>query len=129
MDTKNNNNTWDTVSQNNDVQKTPRQLTKGLVHYYQPQLSNNLICAIQLNVEGINGFDGYFLINNKDCEYYDGVFENPSVTIISNEINWLNIVTGKISAQKSFMTGNIKIKGNFVLITKFDQMFNISKNY
>lgn len=109
--------------------KTPRQLTAGLVHHYQPQLAGDLNCTIQINVTGRGGFDGYLLIKGTDCYYYDGNVNAPTLTVLSDEKNWVDVVTGKVSAQKAFMTGSLKIKGNFVILTRFDQIFNTSKNY
>ena len=113
----------------NIATKTTRQLTANLVHYYQPQLAGDLSCTIQVNVTGNASFNGYIVITGTECYYYDGTAENPTLTVISDETSWLNVITGKTSAQKSFMTGSIKIKGNFVLLTKFDQIFSTSKNY
>ncbi|MCL1996763.1 MAG: SCP2 sterol-binding domain-containing protein [Defluviitaleaceae bacterium] len=110
-------------------QKTPRQITASLIHHYQPQLAGDLNCSIQLNISGASGFDGYILVNGMDCSYYDGNTNNPTLTVISNENDWIRVITGKVSAQKAFMTGSLKIKGNFVMLTRFDQIFNTSKNY
>lgn len=109
--------------------KTPRQLTASLIHHYQPQIAGDLSCILQMEVSGAGGFSGYIVIDGANCEYFDGKIENSSLTIISDEANWTNVITGKMSAQKAFMTGTLKIKGNFVLLTRFDQIFNTSKNY
>jgi len=108
--------------------KTCRQLSASLVHYFQPTLAKGLSCVMQLNISGAEGFNGYIVINNTDCHFVDGVAENPTITIISEDRIWSEVVTGKSSAQKVFMTGGLKIKGNFVLLTKFDQMFDTSNN-
>lgn len=108
--------------------KNCRQLTASLVHYYQPQLAGGLVATIQINISGNEEFNGYIQIDNFDCNYYDGIANAPTITIISSDKVWIDVLTGKVTAQKSFMTGNLKIKGNFVLLTKFDQIFNTSKN-
>lgn len=108
--------------------KTCRQLTASLVHHFQPQLSGGLVATIQINITGNENFSGYIQINNVDCYYYDGIADAPTISIISNDKVWTDVLTGKVTAQKCFMTGNLKIKGNFVLLTKFDQLFNTSKN-
>ena len=109
-------------------QKNIRQLTASLIHFYQPQVAGDLACTIQINIDGPNAFVGHLIINHNDCHYLDGPASDPTLTILSDETNWLGVVTGKISAQKAFMTGSLKIKGNFVLLTRFDQLFNTSKN-
>ncbi|MDR2167058.1 MAG: SCP2 sterol-binding domain-containing protein [Clostridiales bacterium] len=37
---------------------------------------------------------------------------------------WNDVLSKKVTAQKAFMMGQLKVRGNFVLLTKFDQMFN-----
>lgn len=122
-------NQWFANDTDSSGRKTARQLTASLIHHYQPQLAGDLSCVLQMDISGQNGFSGYIVINGQNADYYDGKTENPSLTVISDETNWVNVITGKMSAQKAFMTGTLKIKGNFVLLTRFDQIFNTSKNY
>ena len=122
-------NQWFANEAVNIGQKTPRQLTASLIHHYQPHVAGDLACVLQMEVSGPNGFSGYITINGAHCTYQDGQTSNPSLTVLSDETNWTQVITGKMSAQKAFMTGNLKIKGNFVLLTRFDQIFNTSKNY
>lgn len=108
--------------------KTCRQLTASLIHFYQPQYAGNLVATIQITVSGNEEFNGYIKIDNLDCNYFDGIAPEPDMSIISSDKIWVNVVTGIVTAQKAFMTGTLKVKGNFVLLTKFDQIFNTSKN-
>ena len=102
---------------------TARQSTTKLIHLFQPQLSKDLNCTIQLNITGEESFEGFISINGTNCDYYDGKTQNPTLTITSDSTNWSSVATGRLSAQKAFMSGQIKIKGNFVLLTRFDQIF------
>jgi putative sterol carrier protein/NAD(P)H-dependent FMN reductase len=103
--------------------KTVRQMTQSLVHYFQPQLSAGLTAVVQINVFGGEIFEGYLTIVNSECEYAEGSAETPDLTIICDSNIWVEILKGKFSAQKAFMIGQLKVRGNFVLLTKFDQIF------
>lgn len=103
--------------------KTVKQMTQSLVHYFQPQLSSGITAVIQINITGGEIFEGHLDIVNLECEYTDGVVENPDLTIICDSNIWTDILKGKYSAQKAFMIGHLKVRGNFVLLTKFDQVF------
>lgn len=105
--------------------KTTKQMTQNLVHYYQPQLGNGLVSEIQLNITGLENFDGFLRINNNQCDYFAGWSNTPDVTIVSSDTTWKKVLSGQISSQRAFMTGQLKVRGNFVLLSKFDQLFGL----
>ena len=103
--------------------RTVKQLTQSLPHYYQPQMASGLTAVIQISITGAEAFDGYLKIVDSECEYTDGFAENPEITIISDSNTWGDVLKGKHTAQKAFMIGGLKVRGNFVLLTKFDSLF------
>ncbi|MDR3091501.1 MAG: SCP2 sterol-binding domain-containing protein [Clostridiales bacterium] len=108
-------------------EKTTKQLTQSLVRHFQPQLSNGLSAVIQFNITGEENFDAHIKILNAECEYAEGEADSPDLTVICGAGVWRGVLTGKMSAQKAFMIGHIKVRGQFVLLTRFDQMFSITK--
>ncbi len=100
-----------------------RQLTENLVNNFKPHLSNGLVTEIQLKITGEESFDGYFQINGANCAYHDGNSNTSDVTIIATSAVWQEVLDGKITAQKGFMTGQFKVRGNFVILPRFDQLF------
>ena len=103
-----------------------KQLTQSLTHHFQPQLSHNLSAVIQLQVTGAEAFNGFLTIRNTECAYADGASPNPDITIITDAAVWRDVCLGKYSAQKAFMIGRLKVRGNFVLLTKFDHLFHFN---
>ncbi len=102
-----------------------RQMTQNLTHYFQPHLAEGLVCNVELNITGMEAFDGVIVINKNTCEFVDGKSNNADVIISASDDAWKQIVNGTTSTQKSFMTGQIKVRGNFVLLSKFDNLFKI----
>lgn len=102
-----------------------KQKTQSLYHYFQPQLANGINIIMQVSISGKENFNGFFVINNGECNYTEGIHPSADVTIISDSSVWEEILDGKCTLQKAFMLGRLKVKGNFVIISKFEQFFKI----
>jgi putative sterol carrier protein len=103
-------------------EQTCRQLTENLAQNCNP-LAFGAKSAIQFSVSGGEEFSGYITIENGKCVYRDGRYENADVTILSGSDTWREIMSGGISVQNAFMTGLIKVYGNFALLTKLETAF------
>jgi len=103
--------------------KTVKQITQSLPHYFQPQLSAGLQAVIQINISGAETFEGFLYIHSTECTYSEGAAPAPDVTIMADTDIWMDVLKGKQTAQKAFMMGGIKVRGDFVLLTKFDNLF------
>jgi len=103
--------------------KSCRQLTQSLPHSFNAQHAAGVQAVIQLQIMGSEAFDGYLTVQGTDCEYTDGQAEAHDIVIMAKEQAWTDVLRGKHTAQKAFMMGHITVRGNFMLLTKFDQMF------
>ncbi|MDR3238714.1 MAG: SCP2 sterol-binding domain-containing protein [Clostridiales bacterium] len=106
---------------------TCRHLTRNLPRQFQPQLAQGLEAVLQVQISGEENFGGYYTIQGMECGYSDGTALNPDITIFSDSSVWNDVLTGQYTAQKAFMIGRLKVKGNYVILTKFDHVFQIRK--
>ncbi len=102
-----------------------KQKTQSLYHYFQPQIASGIDITMQVSISGKENFNGFFVIKNGECSYTEGIYPSADVTIISDSAVWEEVISGKCTLQKAFMLGRLKVKGNFVIISKFEQFFKI----
>ncbi|WP_317368079.1 SCP2 sterol-binding domain-containing protein [uncultured Tyzzerella sp.] len=115
-------------NKSNDISpsiSTLKQKTQSLHHYFQPQLAGDINIVMQVSISGKENFNGFIVIKNGECNYSEGTFPSADVTIISDSIVWEEVLSGKCTLQKAFMLGRLKVKGNFVIISKFEQFFKV----
>ena len=105
--------------------KTAKQITQSLPHYFQPQLSAGLRAVIQLSIFGEEEFTGFLYIHSTECTYTEGPAPAPDIVIMADSNMWLDVLSGKFTAQKAFMVGGLKVRGDFVLLSKFDNLFKL----
>ncbi|MCL2357379.1 MAG: SCP2 sterol-binding domain-containing protein [Defluviitaleaceae bacterium] len=111
------------------IQAPPPDSAEGLTHNlpqkFQAHLSGGLQATLQISIKGSEKFDGFLHIHSTECTYSPGgVAPSPDITIMADSSVWRDVLTGKTTAQKAFMIGGIKVRGDFVLLTKFDMLFN-----
>jgi len=74
----------------------------------------------------IDGRNKPLIIEIKDSELscYYGQFENPSVLckLKSDVLN--SLVSGRISFQRAFMSGQMQVRGDFKILRLLDQVFD-----
>lgn len=106
------------------AENSAEALTRELPEKFQAQLSAGLQATIQISVTGGEKFDGILHIHSTECVYRQGSAPAPDITIMADSAVWHDVLSGKTTAQKAFMIGGIKVRGDFVLLTKFDTLFN-----
>ncbi len=103
-----------------------KQQTQALEKKFLPQNANGLVTEIQIKITGEENFDATIHINGTDCRFHDGASSSADVTIIGTTDVWKDVLSGLVTTQKAFMTGQLKVRGNFVLLPRFDTLFKFN---
>ena len=103
--------------------KTTAHMLSSLPHYFQGQYEGEFEAVIQYHLVSDVPYSGYITIKQGDCGFTEGVYSGAEVELTAQEEVIRDILTKKITAQKAFMLGQLKVRGNFMLLSKIDKMF------
>ncbi len=106
----------------------PQRRVASLPHYFMSQFSSGLDIVIQYIVNDTKE-QGYVVVRNGHCEYAEGVVDRYTIEVTLIDSVLEDIINKIISYQKAFMVGKIKVKGNFAILPKLDQIFRDNKSY
>ena len=91
-------------------------------HYFVAQYDREMHFVLKYNVTDIDE-KGYIVIKDGDCNFVEETPELPTVEMILTEEVLMSILSKKMTYQKAFMLGKLKVKGNFSVLPKLDQVF------
>jgi putative sterol carrier protein len=57
------------------------------------------------------------------CTVVEGVVSAPQATMTTAASDYLLVAQGKLNSMKAFLTGRIKVSGDFGLLKKFETWF------
>jgi len=102
---------------------TPKEfLDKVLPEKFDPEKAADLTAVVQFKISGEDGGEGVLTIQDKKLEVKDGTVDNPNITLIMKDKDYVALVNGKLSGQKAFMSGKLKFKGDMNLGIKLQQL-------
>jgi putative sterol carrier protein len=102
---------------------TPKEfLEKVLPEKFDPEKAAGLSAVVQFKISGENGGQWVLRIENQKLELSDGTTDSPNMTLIMKDKDYVDLVNGKLSGQKAFMTGKLKFKGDMNLGMKLQKL-------
>lgn len=99
--------------------KTPREFfEKVMPEKFDPSKAAGVDCVVQMNITGDEGGDWLIIIKDQKLEVKEGVHESPTITIKMKDTDYVDMVNGKLSGERAFMTGKLKFKGDMATAMK-----------
>jgi putative sterol carrier protein len=93
--------------------KTPQEFfEQALPTRFKPEKAKAIDVIVQLNLSGSNPTDWVITIKDQKIQAKQGTAADPTLILKASETDFLDLVNGKLSAEKAFFSGKLNFKGN-----------------
>jgi len=102
--------------------KTPKEFfEKVLPKRFKPDKALGIDVTVQVNITGSNGGDWVVTIKNQKLEVKEGTHPAPTLELNMAETDYMDLINGKMSGEKAFITGKLRFKGNIGLALRLKE--------
>lgn len=99
--------------------KTPKEFFEEVLpNRFKPDKAAGIDVTVRVKITGLGGGDWVVTIKNQKLEVKEGTHPSPTLTLEMAEADYLDLVNGKLSGEKAFLTGKLRFKGNIALALK-----------
>jgi putative sterol carrier protein len=102
---------------------TPQGVFDGMRQSFQAQKAKGVHARYQWELSGPNGGEWWIDVNDGTYKMGKGKIDNPSVTFVTSDQNWVALSNGTLGGKWAFFTGRLKIRGSQSLARKLDEIF------
>jgi len=96
---------------------------EGLQQAFLPAKVAGVNKTIQFDFTGAEAGTWTLIVRDGALSYHQGSAENPNATVTADSNDWLKILSGELNAMTAFTTGKLKVKGDIMLMTQFQNWF------
>lgn len=91
---------------------------KKLPARFNAEKAKGIDVTVQVNLTGNNPSDWVIIIKDQKLQTSRGTIEAPTLSLKATEADFLDLVNGKLSAEKAFFSGKVNFKGNIITALK-----------
>ena len=102
---------------------TPQQVFDGMRQSFQANKAKGVHARYQWDLSGPNGGQWWIDVNDGAYKMGKGKIDNPSVTFITSDADWVAMSNGKLKGTWAFMTGRLKVRGSQAVARKLNEIF------
>ena len=102
---------------------TPQQVFDSMRESFKPDKAKGVHARYQWELSGPNGGEWWIDVNDGTYKMGKGKIENPSVTFITSDNDWVAMSNGKLKGTWAYMTGRLKVRGSQSVARKLDEIF------
>jgi putative sterol carrier protein len=108
---------------NEPANSTPQQVFDGMSQSFQSAKAKGVHARYQWELSGPNGGEWWIDVNDGTFKMGRGKIDNPSVTFITSDNDWVAMSNGTLKGTWAFLTGRLKVRGPQSLARKLDEIF------
>jgi putative sterol carrier protein len=103
--------------------KSPKEFIEQILpQKFDGSKAAGISAVVQFKISGDNGGDWFITIKDEKLEVSAGTAPAPNMTLVMKDADYVDLVNGKLSGQKAFMTGKLKFKGDMNLGMKMQKL-------
>ena len=102
---------------------TPQEVFDGMRKSFQADKAKGVHIRYQFSLSGPNGGEWWIEVNDGKFKMGKGKIQNPNVTFVTSDRDWVALSNGKLGGKWAFFTGRLKIRGPQSLARKLDEIF------
>lgn len=102
---------------------TPQQVFDGMRQNFQANKAKGVHARYQWELSGPNGGEWWIDVNDGTYKMGKGKIDDPSVTFITSDVDWVAMSNGKLKGTWAFMTGRLKVRGSQAVARKLNEIF------
>jgi putative sterol carrier protein len=102
---------------------TPQEVFDGMRKSFRAEKAKGVHARYQWELSGPNGGEWWIDVNDGTFKMGTGKIDNPSVSFITSDKDWVALSNGTLGGKWAFFTGRLKIRGDKGLARKLDEIF------
>ncbi len=102
---------------------TPQQVFDSMRESFKADKAKGVHARYQWELSGPHGGEWWIDVNDGTYKMGKGRIDNPSVTFITSDNDWVAMSNGKLKGTWAYMTGRLKVRGSQAIARKLDEIF------
>src|SRR5215470_11130939 len=102
---------------------TPQGVFDAMRGSFQPAKAKGVHARYQWDLSGPNGGQWWIDVEDGNYKMGKGKIDNPTVTFVTSDKDWVAISSHQLSGTWAYMTGRFKVRGDQGVARKLGEMF------
>jgi len=105
------------------LDSTPQEVFDSMRSSFQPAKAKGVHARYQWDLSGPQGGQWWIDVDDGKYKMGKGKIDNPNVTFIAKDKDWVAICHDQLSGTWAYLTGRLKVRGDQGVARKLGEMF------